>query len=69
MVDRAKTAANVNGSDNRWMLLAGAASLTAIAAGYLVYGYKSGWKGPAHSFWCPKRRVLQIKSPYYALIN
>ena len=43
-------------SKSRWYLLAGAASLAAAATGYLVYGFATGWKGPAYSFWCPQKR-------------
>ena len=41
---------------SRWLLLAGAATLAAAATGYLIYGYSTGWKGPAYSFWCPQKR-------------
>jgi len=62
---------STNGSSSsRWMLLAGAASITAIAtASYLIYGYSSGWKGPAYSFWCPKRKLKTVKSPYLGLVD
>ena len=51
------------------MLLAGAASITAIAASYLIYGYTSGWKGPAYNFWCPKRRIKKVESPFFSKIS
>jgi len=36
------------------MVLAG---VTALAtAGYFAYGYSTGWKGAAYSFWCPEKR-------------
>ena len=57
------------GNSNRWMLLAGAATFTALAAGYVAYGYKNGWKGAAYSFWCPEKKAKKIKSPFYAKIS
>ena len=57
-------------SKSRWYLLAGAASLAAAATGYLVYGYATGWKGPAYSFWCPqKREKAQLRSSFHAVVD
>ena len=48
---------STNNSKNksRWYLLAGAATVAAMATGYLVYGYATNWKGPAYSFWSSKK--------------
>lgn len=53
---------------NRWMLIAGAASVTIAAAGYLLYGYSTGWKGAAYSFWSPRENLTPrtVKSPFFA---
>ena len=68
---RAQQSSSCGGS-SRWAILAGAtAALTAIAAtGYLVYGYSTGWKGPAYSFWCPERRKKRkVQSPFFAQVD
>ena len=53
------------------MVLAGVAAVTAVAAtGYLLYGYSTGWKGAAYSFWCPnKNKKRKVNSPFYSQIN
>mmetsp|Transcript_1306 Transcript_1306/g.1963 ORF Transcript_1306/g.1963 Transcript_1306/m.1963 type:complete len:160 (+) Transcript_1306:38-517(+) len=57
-------------ASGRWMLLAGAASVAALAASYLAYGYSKGWKGAAYSLWCPKRRLKEPQqSPFYAQVD
>ena len=50
-------------------MLAGAASLTALATGYLIYGYTTEWKGSAYSFWCPKRKIKTLRSPFFAQVD
>ena len=56
---------------SRWVVLAGVAAVTAVAAtGYLLYGYSTGWKGAAYSFWCPnKNKKRKVNSPFYSQIN
>lgn len=56
-------------TSTRWWLLAGAATLTTLATGYLAYGYSTDWKGPAYEFWCPKRRQLTLRSPFQGKLD
>ena len=74
MVDSSSTSAGSSrgGGSSKWMYVAGAAAaITAIAAtGYLVYGYSTGWKGAAYSFWCPnKNKKKKVHSPFYSQID
>ena len=63
---------NNNGSGvSKWAVLAGVGAAIA-ATGYLVYGYSTGWQGPAYSLlWCPNRRKQKrkVKSPFYAQVD